>query len=346
MTIRRYDLATCTCSISASEPVHATMSHYLSAFEVPEADHPDIELMLRIDSDVVAQVQRSLATTPPIALRSSHPEHRYGVWIADGRQTLMPENAPDHVIVTRGNHVLATTTADRVAATIGVRITRQLIMRGGEAYNGRAVHAGAVTINGYGVLVGGHPGAGKTSVLTRLVEDHGAWPMANDRTMLIPGDDSSWYAVGVPLAWRFTPEGISGSPRLTAALVSRHPTRGRDLVDGKVELTPLEVRQIFGSSAVAMTRISRMVILSRSAGGTTTPDATLVREHLDFGAHDFFAEDWLDIRTQLSGHIKQTVSDWGAWWSRLAGSLPSRVLRWTNVTELPQVTAAIAGADR
>lgn len=130
---------------------------------------------------------------------------------------------PNHVITVKGNRVLVTAELRQVAATIGVRIVRQLIMRGGEARGGQAVHAGAVDINGDGVLVGGHPGAGKTSVMTRLVEDHGARYIANDRTVLIPADTDSWCAVGVPLAWRFTPESINGSPRLADALASRKP---------------------------------------------------------------------------------------------------------------------------
>lgn len=343
MNSRAYDLVTCTCSVTASEPVHTMMTHYLSAFQVPQRNGADVALTLGYDR--VARALRSVSDTSPSEVRTSHPDQPYQVWATDDCEVLIPEREPDHVITVRGHHITVSTEREHVAATIGVRVVRQLIMRGGEAHGGRAVHAGAVAVNGHGVLVGGQPGAGKTSVLTRLVEDHGATALSNDRTVLFPDDATTWRAVGVPLAWRFTPEGIGGSPRLTETLERRTPRRGRGLIDGKVELTPLEISQILTSPTTSTIPITRVVVLMRSPDEQppATPDARFLRHHLDFGAADFFAHDWLSIRPSLP---KTTVAqvDPEPWWAKLAG-LPTQVVTWNDPAELVRVAAAVAGGQ-
>lgn len=345
MSVRLYDLTTCTCSISAVEPLHEAMGHYLSVYEASRLSRPDVVVAVGSDADAVAAVLLSLARMPPTALRRSHPEQRYQVWTTNGQEVLLPDRAPDHVISTTGNHITVTAEHLGMAATIGVRVIRQLIMRGGEARGGRAVHAGAVDIDGEGVLVGGHPGAGKTTMLTLLVEHHGARAVANDRAVLIPIDNQAWRAVGVPLAWRFTPEGAGGSPRLASALACQQRSRGRDLVDGKIELTPLEVGQLLDRPAVGAVHITRVVILVRSSHARPlTPDAAFVRRHLDFGATDFFADDWLNMRPQLARYESTSRDEGDAWWAKLATSVPVQVLSLTEPAELPQVAAAVVGA--
>ncbi|MGH3763123.1 hypothetical protein [Actinophytocola sp.] len=348
MTIRFYDLTTCTCSVTADDLVHETMAHYLSAHQVSKVDHPDVELDLCADADAVTSVRASLTNMPPDAIRRSHPEQRYLVWTTGTHhEILLPERTTDHVITTTTNRVGVTADRIRTAATIGIRIVRQLIMRGGEARDGRAVHAGAIDIDGAGVLVGGHPGAGKTSVLTRLVEDHGARSVANDRTVLAPSGDGSWMAAGVPLAWRFTPEGVDGSPRLAASVRSRRLARGHGLVDGKVELTPLEISRILDRPVIASTQVTRVVILVRSPDGAPrTPDPVFLRERLDFGEADFFAEDWLDLRSRLDAPPATERSNVHDWWAKVASAVPIKVLTWANPTELARVAAAVAGAPR
>lgn len=344
MTVRHYDLTTCTCAVRATDPVHETMAHYLSAYQVSAVNRPDFELALSDDADAVVSIRDSLASMRPDAIRVSHPEQRYRVWTTDSQhEVLLPERTPDHVITTTRNRYAVTADRERTAATIGVRIIRQLIMRGGEAHDGRAVHAGAVDMNGDGVLVGGHPGAGKTSVLTRLVEDHRARAVANDRTVLAPSGDRSWRATGVPLAWRFTPEGVNGSPRLAEGARRRYSERGNGLMDGKMELTPLEVSRMLGSPTVATTRVTRVVVLVRLPDDTPgIPDAAFLQRRLDFGVADFFAEDWLGIRSRIgaptTGHVNSS-----AWWGKVAATLPVEVLTWTSPTELSRVAAAVAG---
>ena len=214
-------------------------------------------------------------------------------------------------------------------------------MRGGEVRAGQCVHAGAVDLDGHGVLIGGHPGAGKTTVLTRLIEACGARPVANDRAVLVPAADQRWKAIGVPLAWRFTPEGISGSLRLATALTEFEPARGRHLIDGKLELTPWEVSKLLGQPTQPMTTVDRIIILTRSPSAPTTePDAGFIREHLDFGAEDFFAGDWLNLRPSLSRNTARATT-YGDLWSRLAGTVPVLTLAWTDPSELPHVAAAV-----
>ncbi|MGH3889764.1 MAG: hypothetical protein ACRDSZ_24915 [Pseudonocardiaceae bacterium] len=345
MNARQLDLVTCTCAVLAPEPVHQAMLHYVHPYLVPALSQPSVVVAVGCDTTVVAETRRVLNPQKPTAIRASHPQQRYHAWATDDQEVLLPEHAPDHVITTTGDHILLTAEQPQVAATIATRLVRQLIMRGGEAAGGRCVHAGVVDIDGDGVLIGGHPGAGKTSVLTHLLERHGAQPVANDRTVLVPADGGSWHAIGIPLAWRFTPEGIGGSPTLSAALADCEPSRGRHLVDSKAELTPWEISRAFDRSTLPATRIARIVILMRSANGLPDkPDSTFLRRHLDFGAADFFAEDWLGIRPHLTGHHEQP-SGTHAWWAKLAATAPVRVLSWTDPAELPAIAAAMVYGD-
>jgi hypothetical protein len=125
---------------------------------------------------------------------------RFRVWATENGEVLLPEHTPDHVINVRGGHIMVTATRPRVAATVTVRIVRQLIMRGGEVLGGRCVHSSVVELDGEGVLIAGHAGAGKTSILIHLIERHGARPVANVRpgalkNALLAGDQHTpfWH---------------------------------------------------------------------------------------------------------------------------------------------------------
>lgn len=346
MKIRLFDLVTSTCSVTAPEPVHDAMSHYLGPYAVSALGQPDMTLAISSDINAVSDARRMLGGKNPLTTRPSHPEQRYHSWAtAGGGQVLLPERDPDHVITAAGNRVLVTAARPGVAATIGTRVVRQFIMRSGEARGGRCVHAAAAAIDGEGVLIGGHPGAGKTSVLTHLIERHGARPVANDRVVLVPVTGHGWHAVGVPLAWRFTPQAVSGSLALTAGLAAREPSRGRDLVDGKAELTPREVSWLFDALAMPATRIARVVILTRSPSGARqeSPDADFIRQRLDFGGADLFAEDWLGIRPRFSRIADPLPVD--DWWAALAGTLPVQVASWTEPGEIPRLAAAMSGGE-
>jgi hypothetical protein len=341
MSTRFLNLGTCTCSVVAPASVHDGMRHYVHPFVVPALNRePDIAVSIGCDPDAVADARRSLTRQPVTALRASHPDQRYRVWATEGHEVLLPEHAPDHMITATPELLVIAAEQPSVAASIGTRVVRQLLMRGGEVQAGRSVHAAAVDIDGHGVLIGGHPGSGKTTVLTHLIEDHGAGPVANDRTVIIPRSDRQWQAIGVPLAWRFTPEGVDGSATLATALTGFEPVRGRHLVGGKIELTPWEVSRLLDRPAVPHTEVQRIVLLARSPSAPVrSPDAGVVRRHLDFGAEDFFAEDWLNLRPHLPRN--SGASSMGSdFWLRLAETLPVLTLAWTDPSELPDVAAA------
>lgn len=343
MSVRLLDLITCTCAVSAPDPVHDVMLHYLRPYLVAALDQPDVVLAIRCDATGVARSRQVLAARPPTATRTSHPQQRYHAWTAGDHEVLLPEYTPNHVITTTNDRIVLTAEHPTVATTVGTRIIRQLIMRGGEVIGGRCVHAGAVDVDGKGVLIGGHPGAGKTSVLNHLIERHNARPIANDRTVLMPVIDGSWQAVGVPLAWRFTPEGIGGSSTLSTALADRELSRGCRLVDGKMELTPAEISDVFDRPTLPATRLTQIVILIRSTDPPAdTPAGSFVRRHLDFGAADFFAQDWLDVRPFLADHRDQSPTGSEDWWHKLALTMPIRVFSWTDPAELPILAATIA----
>lgn len=342
------DLVTCSCAVLAPEVVHGRMAHFLTPYATQAVGEPDAVLTISVGrTDSAAAARKTLGYTRLSTLRSSHPEHRYQVWTNEGRQIFLPERSPDHIISTVGNHVSLTAETQQVAATVGVRIVRQLMMRGGEVLGGRCVHAGAVDIDGVGFLVGGHSGAGKTSTLTSLIEHHGARPVANDRSILVQANDRSWYAAGVPLAWRFTPEGIHDSPKLDAAMAGREPSRGRAPIDGKIELTPWEVSHVFDRPTLAATRVARVVLLARSRDHRKPiPDAAYVKRCLDFGGSDFFAEDWLNVRPQLRAPRGRSSGRGEGLWADLAATVPVQVLTWTDPAELPHVARAIVADAR
>lgn len=341
MNARLLDLRTCICAVIASEAVHDAMSHYVSPFLVSTLGRePDITVSVDCDAAAVADARRSLANKPATTVRTSHPDQRYRVWIAEGREVLLPEREPDHVITATPDLLVIAAEQPRAAASVGTRVVRQLLMRGGEVQKGRCVHAAAVDIDGHGVLIGGHPGSGKTTVLTHLIEDHGARPVSNDRTMLIPADHQRWHAISVPLAWRFAPEGIGGSPTLAAAFTDFEPSRGRHLIDGKIELTPWEISSLLDRPTVPITELQHVVILTRSpTPPVTKPDMEFLRQHLDFGTEDFFAEDWLNVRSHITRDNPRSLIDTDSLWFRLAETLPVVALSWTDPAELPHVAA-------
>ncbi|MEU6190237.1 hypothetical protein [Nocardia sp. NPDC047038] len=344
MSIRSYDFGVWTAAIAAHQLIHERMADYLDPYLVEgTGSAPDFTVSVDISTDPHRLLDQAGVNTIGCQVRRSHPEYRYRAWLLAGRTMLAPLHRVDHVITVDGRH-LAVSAREHVAATIGVRVARQLIMRGGESAGGHCVHAGAVELDGVGVLVGGRPGAGKTSVLTHLIERHGAVPVSNDRTMLMPTDSGDWTAVAVPLAWRISPEANAASPRLRTALASASPIRGRGLVDGKLEWTPAEIGRILGVSCAPATSPQRIVILMRANHRTGHPSTHLLRRHLGFGNADFFTDDWLSLRPSPSGG-GGAGTETGSWWSTLA-DVPASVLGWTEPDQIASVADTIADGMR
>ncbi|QUH05018.1 hypothetical protein HUO13_33345 [Saccharopolyspora erythraea] len=341
MESRFLDLGTCVCRLNASNEIHVAVHHYVSPFLLSAGEsEPHMTITVARDAATVAEARKSLAQHPPTTTRTSHPEQRYHAWLTEDREILLPENSADHVIIRTAGLVLIAAEHAHVAATVGTRVVRQLIMRGGEVRGGRCVHAAAVDIDGQGVLIAGQSGSGKTTVFTHLIEDHGAHPVSNDRTVLNPTETWQWNATGVPLSARFTPEGISGSPTLTTALKRYEPNRGRYLVDGKLELTPWEISTLFDRRVLPVTEVAQLVILTRSAQASAAEDdGNFLREHLDFGAEDFFADDWLNLGSDLSKALPGSNVGADGLWERLARTVPVHSMAWTDPAELPAIAA-------
>lgn len=338
MICRVFDLVACTCAVTAPSPVHDVLDRYLTPFlaESPTLQ-ADVSLSVHCEPPTkVMEMDSAFAGLVPTEVRRSHPDQRYLVWRDGPTQRLVPEVRRDHTITVHHGHVEISAADVTRAARVTVRVVRQVIMRGCEVQGGRGVHAAVVVIDGHGILIGGQPGAGKTSVLTQLIERHGACPVANDRAVLMTTDGRTWLAVGVPLAWRFTPEGLRGSARLAAGYAATEPRRGRALVDGKHELTPSEVSILLGQPHRASNTIQEIVLLSRAPNS----DHASLRAHLDFGDADFFAEDWLGILAHLPRKESPDSGKIG-FWSRLGRELPVRRLAWTHPSELPHVAATI-----
>jgi hypothetical protein len=342
------DLVTCTCAVTAPDAAWSRMQHFVAPFVVTTLPvRPDIALTVLADGPAVAELRCSIRSQMPLTSRSSHPEQRYSVWQSgDGsREVLLPEGATDHAITIRRNHLTVCAESPSIAARIAVRVVRQLIMRGGEAQGGRSIHAGAVNLDGRGVLVAGRSGAGKTSVLTHLIEHYQARPVSNDRSAVVRSSDQSWRAVGVPLAWRYTPEGVNGSIALSSGLAQLSPVRGTNLIDRKIEITPYEVSRLLDVPFLPAVEISQLVILMRSTvERSRRVDAVSLKEYVEFGDADFFAEDWLNIRPALKK--EGWLQDSDKWWSEFSAAIPIRVLSWAHVNEMPGLASIIVEGAR
>ena len=88
------------------------------------------------------------------------------------------------------------------------------------------------------------------------------------------------------------------------------------------------------------------MLLTRSPSAPVrNPDARVVRQHLDFGAEDFFAEDWLNLRPHLPRN--SGASSMGSdFWLHLTKTLPVLTLAWNDPSELPDVAAAAFQGNR
>ncbi|WP_228001678.1 hypothetical protein [Nocardia australiensis] len=314
------------------------MRAYIDPFVASDTgQRPDVTVSISCDPRAVDISRQLLNTRPPSACRTAHPGNRYLVWIVDDHEVLLPEWTDDHVVDTAPGTITITGADFNVAATIGTRVIRQLVMRGIENRGGASLHAGCVVVGADGVLVGGKAGSGKTTMLTALLERHAA-PVSGDRTMVI-ADSSGWRAVAVPLAWRFTPEGLSGSRLLGQAWPGMTPARGRVLVEGKAELTPDEVGQVFGRAPVSDAPVHRIVVVERSPEPPPdVVDGWYLRRHMDFGRGDTLGEDWLNLFPHNGNHARPSEN---LWWTRLGSSVPVMALTWTDPQQLPHLALSI-----
>lgn len=369
MPIRVFDLGPCVCLVDAPLPVHDKLGHYLDPYRRHPANPSDpgqplergatMTLTVAVDPVAVKTRHRAIADQPPDAVRASHPEQWYLVWSLRDGEILNPfsstsgqsqrPRSPSHIINVQAGNVTLIADTVSTAATVANRIARQALIRSAEVRGGMSVHAATVEIDGHGVLLAGHPGAGKTSTFTNLIEHHGARPISNDRTLIIPTDGGSRYrAVGVPLAARYTPEGIVGSPILSSAWSRIEPARGRSKVDGKVEMTPRELAAAFGRATVPAVDVTHLAILTRTAAQDSSvpphldqPDTAFVRDHLGFGDADVFAEDWLGLTPHLTSSLPaETLVRPDDLWAHLANTVPIQVLSWSIPADLPRLASA------
>ncbi|WP_130468333.1 hypothetical protein [Actinopolyspora sp. H202] len=334
-----FDLGTCTCVVDAPGDVLKIMNLYLTPYRVAPVRPFEFRIRARRDRTHMAFVQRNHRGTAPHQEQASHPEQRYCLWTEPGHKLLIPRGDESHVIEINNRHIDITAETHEVAATIAIRVVRQLMMRGGEARGGHVAHAGAVQLHGETILIGGHAGAGKTTVLTHLVEHHDARPLANDRTVLVPQGVGEWAVTGIPLAWRITPQGMRDSLALSAVNLSRL-SRGAAQVNGKIELTPSEIDNVMGCSTVSSAPLARIVLLRRSHECVSVPDSTTLASQLDLGKDDPFAHDWLELRPQL-GHGVYGASH-RCIWHHLRAEVPTRSLSWKDPAELRELATAIA----
>lgn len=322
------------CDLLAPAAVLRILTDYLSPLVAARVHAPLLTVEARV-APGAGEAVRPRATA--LGSRLSHPTHRYTAWQTDGDVTLLPAT-DDHIVRVHGTTVTVEADNAMIAARVTLRVVRQFILRGAEARGGLHAHAAVLVSNSGGVLVAGRSGAGKTTVMTSLVERHGWAPVANDRAVLLP-DLAGWLAVGVPLAWRYTPEGAQGSERLRSALRGEPPLRrGDGLVDGKMEFTPHEACTYLRRKLAAATLVSRIVILGRAEHGAMDHNEGLA-SILGFGTDDPFVEDWIALRDMLGFTPPRQVADT---WRALGAAVPVEVHTWTDPTELAGIADVVA----
>jgi hypothetical protein len=329
------------CRVEAPDRVLAEICAYLAAAQHSVSPQSAAaHIIAEVDREAVRAAAATCAATADAPVVRSHPQLNY--WHRDTRdgRVLLPVHGPRHAIRVSGSvprlqiHVAALDLAALARQT--KRVLRALVLRAVDAAGGGSVHGGAVRLAATGLLVGGLPGSGKTSVITALVETHGAGPISNDRTAVLADTHGRWTAHGVPLAWRYTPEGLAASPRLSAARRETRLRRGHDLVDGKIEFTLDEIGRHLGATPLPATPVTRIVILDRAGRHMprpTGPRATARHLRLD---PDPFAEDWLDLHARLDSRPTTGVPE------RLTRSVDTSILRWRDPTELASLARCLA----
>ena len=319
--VRLVGLGVAVCRVSAAAEVRTLMGPYLDGLPTGAAPGaPRMHLAVRIDSDAVGAAWRRAASEPARASRSSHPGQEYRVVAHGTGELLTSAQADDHAIVTGPGAVTVLACDQAAGARVAVRVVRQVLIRAGERVGGRSVHAAVAMVNGRGVLLTGVPGAGKTSVMHALMAGRDACPVANDRVVIVPRGRGRWTAIGVPLAWRFTPQAVAASPLLAEGIALSRRRRGRDLVDGKQEFAPREVTRLFGVRPAHSAPVDEVVVLGRDRVEAT---ARSLREGLDFGPDDPLACDWLDLAA-IAGLAPAKGAQGSSWWAGALADLMSR----------------------
>lgn len=340
MTGMLIDLPGLRCWVEAPDAVLADMGTYLAPaqYSYSTAAVPaDARLVGWIDEDAVhaAFAVPGLHTTV-----WSHPELAYRCVDTVEERTVLPAHGPRHVIRVSGEvpQLCVRVAAIEVPVLVRVarRVVRALVLRGVEAAGGACVHAGAVCLGTGGLLVGGAPGCGKTSVLTALIETHGAQLVSNDRTAILTDTSDCWMGHGIPLAWRYAPPGLAASPLLAAAARQGTLRRGGGLVGGKVEFTLGKIGKHLHSTPLPATKLTRVLLLDRGsdpAANPPNPEAAVRHLSLD---PEPFADDWLDLRRRIGALVTASVPQ------RLLRALDTTILRWQEPVELAGLARRLA----
>jgi hypothetical protein len=314
-------LGVAVCRVEAAAGVHALMRPYLDGLPARAAPGaPRVRLVVRVDADTVGAAWRRAAGEPTRARRLSHPSQEYRAVAHGSGELLTSAQADDHAVVTSPGTVTVLACDEAAGARVAVRVVRQVLMRAGERAGGRSVHAAVAVVDGRGVLLTGSPGAGKTSVLHALMAGRGACPVANDRAVIVPRGRGRWTAIGVPLAWRFTPQAVAASPLLAEGISPSRRRRGQRLVDGKQEFAPQEVARLLGVRPAHSAPVDEVVVLGRDRVEAT---ALSLREGLDFGPDDPFACDWLDL-VAVAGLAPAKGVQGASWWAGALADLTPR----------------------
>lgn len=223
-----------------------------------------------------------------------------------------------------------------------VHAIRDIVVRRAEDHDEVLLHAAAARVRSQGgVLIVGPGCAGKTSLLTHLLEYDSAAFVSNDRVLV---NAELCRARSVPLAVTVGHGTIDGTPRLCNALRRAHALTLPQLFAGrwedlpkeygalpKVDLTPLEFVAGLGAESVASTGVSLIVfpMLAEKPGLPTlepllaSETAELLQEACETPNGQILP--WVIRRTRPEADV---ACDAAGACELLANSLPAVRYRW------------------
>jgi hypothetical protein len=163
-----------------------------------------------------------------------------------------------------------------------MRVVRELALAATRAEEGVLLHAAAVAVEGRGVVLAGPERAGKTTLLLHLLQVPGAAFAANDRVLVHATGGGAAMLRPVPTIVTIRAETLGTFPAIAARIRASGWWHARTLAecdepgarrpaltpDGAATLSPAQLCRVTGTSAIADTRLWRVIFPRVTAGAT------------------------------------------------------------------------------
>lgn len=233
---------------------------------------------------------------------SSHISLSYNVYQISQDEIYIPVFTPTHTILKSGKtYILISASMESLLRT-SPRVIRQFILRTLEEEGGVMLHASAIIYNDSAYIFVGPSGAGKTTAITYLIEETGAYYLTNDR-LIVKRTNQHFGVFSIPLSVRLTPETIQRSNLLSKYTANNKLKREGSDIDKKIELTPREYVSALDTYGYMHSVLNRVFLLTRHPNSklsvyTTSFDIVQdeLRKQLRTPKDKAFPDDWFGLR--------------------------------------------------